>query len=111
MQDVLELSEQRIAAGEGIDALDQEFHLQIVRATQNTLFLSICTSFYELGRQRLEVYFRDPDRNRKSHEEHKQIYEALVKRDAALTSALMVSHLRGVMSYWTELLEPQAPGP
>ncbi|GKX32720.1 MAG: GntR family transcriptional regulator [Rhizobiaceae bacterium MnEN-MB40S] len=110
LQDVLERSEQRIAAGEGIDALDQEFHLQIVRATQNTLFLSICTSFYELGRQRLEVYFRDPDRNRKSHEEHKQIYEALVKRDAALTSALMVSHLRGVMSYWTELLEPHAPG-
>lgn len=109
LRDILARSEERIRAGEGIDALDQEFHLEIVRATQNTLFLNICTSFYELGQKRLQVYFRDPDRNRKSHEEHKQIYDALVKRDAALASALMVSHLRGAMSYWTELLEPSAP--
>ena len=106
LQDILERSEKRIAAGEGIDALDQEFHLEIVRATQNTLFLNICNAFYELGQQRLKVYFRDPERNRKSHEEHKQIYDALLKRDAALASALMVSHLRGAMSYWSEILEP-----
>jgi DNA-binding FadR family transcriptional regulator len=106
LRDILARSEERIAAGQGIDVLDQEFHLEIVRATQNTLFLNICTAFYELGRKRLEIYFRDPDRNRKSHEEHKQIYEALAKRDAALASALMVSHLRGAMSYWAELLEP-----
>ncbi|MAZ16812.1 MAG: GntR family transcriptional regulator [Ahrensia sp.] len=106
LRDILARSEERIVQGEGIDGLDQEFHLEIVRATQNTLFLNICTAFYELGGNRLKVYFRDPDRNRKSHEEHKQIFEALVNRDAALASALMVSHLRGAMSYWSELLQP-----
>lgn len=106
LRDILARSEERIGVGDGLDGLDQEFHLEIVRATQNTLFLNICMAFYEVGQKRLQIYFRDPERNRKSHEEHKQIYDALAKRDAALASALMVSHLRGAMSYWTELLEP-----
>lgn len=110
LRDVLVRSELRIGEGQGLDALDQEFHLEIVRATQNTVFLSICTAFYELGRQRLSVYFRDPERNRKSHSEHMEIYDALEARDAALAAALMVSHLRGAMSYWSELLEPDGRG-
>lgn len=107
LRDVLVRSEARLAEGLGLDELDQEFHLEIVRATQNTVFLSICTAFYELGRQRLRVYFQDPARNRKSHEEHGEIHEALVARDPTLAAALMVSHLRGAMSYWSELLEPE----
>jgi GntR family transcriptional repressor for pyruvate dehydrogenase complex len=39
-----------------------------------------------------------------------QIFDALLRRDAALSSALMVTHLRGAMSYWSELLEPVAGG-
>jgi GntR family transcriptional repressor for pyruvate dehydrogenase complex len=110
LRDVLARSEERLAAGEGLDQLDQEFHLEIVRATQNTIFLNICTSFYTLSHNRLKVYFRSPDRNRRSHDEHVQIFDALVRRDAALSSALMVTHLRGAMSYWSELLEPVAGG-
>lgn len=106
LRDVLRRSEERIVVGEGLDQLDQEFHLEIVRATQNTIFLNICTSFYALSHSRLQVYFRSPERNRKSHEDHVQIFEALTRRDAALASALMVAHLRGAMSYWSELLEP-----
>ncbi len=81
-----------------------------MRATQNTIFLNICTSFYALSHNRLKVYFRSPERNRQSHEEHLQIFDALLRRDSSLSSALMVSHLRGAMSYWTELLEPAAEG-
>jgi len=110
LRDILERSEQRVAEGEGLGQLDQEFHLEIVRATQNTVFLNICTSFYALGQDRLNVYFRSPERNRVSHDEHRQIFEALHRRDPALASALMVSHLRGAMSYWSEILEPGAPG-
>jgi DNA-binding FadR family transcriptional regulator len=106
LRDILGRSEARLAEGLGLDRLDQEFHLEIVRATQNTVFLGICTTFYALSEGRLQVYFRKPDRNRKSHDEHRQIFEALVARDAMLAQALMVSHLRGAMSYWTELLEP-----
>ncbi len=108
LRDVLARSEERLKVGEGLDQLDQEFHLEIVRATQNTIFLNICTSFYALSHNRLKVYFRSAERNQRSHDEHVQIFDALVRRDAALSSALMVSHLRGAMSYWTELLDPAA---
>lgn len=103
---ILAQSEERLRAGDGLDQLDQDFHLEIVRATQNTVFLNICTSFYALSHSRLKVYFRSPERNQRSHEEHMQIFDALLRRDSALSSALMVSHLRGAMSYWSELLEP-----
>ena len=109
LRDILVQSEARLQSGEGIDQLDQEFHLEIVRATQNTVFLNICKSFYALSHTRLKVYFRSPERNRKSHQEHLQIFDALLRRDSALSSALMVSHLRGAMSYWSEILDPQAP--
>ena len=108
LREVLVQSEARLQSGEGLDQLDQEFHLEIVRATQNTVFLNICKSFYALSHTRLKVYFRSPERNRKSHQEHLQIFDALLRRDSALSSALMVSHLRGAMSYWSELLDPQA---
>lgn len=106
LREILAASEARLAEGRGLENLDRDFHLEIVRATQNTVFLSICTTFYALGEGRLRVYFAKPDRNRKSHAEHQQIYEALASRDATLSSALMISHLRGAMSYWAELLEP-----
>jgi GntR family transcriptional repressor for pyruvate dehydrogenase complex len=105
LRDVLDRSEARLEAGDGLDQLDQEFHLEIVRATQNTVFYNICTSFYALSHGRLQVYFRSRERNRKSHDEHKLIFEALARRDAALASALMVSHLSGAMSYWSEIFD------
>ena len=110
LRDVLARSEVRLRAGEGLDELDQEFHLEIVRATQNTVFVTICTSFYALSQNRLKVYFRSAERNERSHQEHLQIFDALLRRDAALSSALMVSHLRGAMSYWSELLDLPAAG-
>jgi len=105
LRDILTRSENRMRNGEGLDQLDQEFHLEIVRATQNTVFLNICTSFYALSHNRLKVYFRSAERNKRSHDEHLQIFDALQRRDSALSSALMVSHLRGAMSYWSELLD------
>ena len=38
---ILAQSEEKLAEGKGLDTLDQAFHLEIVRATQNTVFLNI----------------------------------------------------------------------
>lgn len=111
LEQILTASEERIGAGEGLNNLDQEFHLEIVRATQNEVFYSLCTTFYVLSERRLSVYFKDDDRNLKSHQEHKQIYDALRRRDGTLSMALMSSHLRGAMSYWSELLEDKDQQP
>ncbi|MCX7558382.1 FadR/GntR family transcriptional regulator [Sulfitobacter sp. F26204] len=105
LEDILARSEARIAAGEGLSKLDHDFHLEIVRATQNEVFYNLCTTFYVLSEKRLSIYFKEGDRNLRSHQEHQQIYEALRRRDGALSMALMNSHLRGAMSYWSELLD------
>lgn len=105
IREILERSEARIQDGLGLAELDHEFHLEIVRATQNSVFFKICTSFYALSEQRLTVYFTKPERSRKSHMEHWQIFDALVARDGRLSKALMNSHLRGAASYWSEILE------
>ena len=57
-----------------------------------------------LGEQRLPVYFSDPERGRRSHEEHIQIFNALQRRDGNLAQALMSSHLQGAESYWKGLI-------
>ncbi len=105
LERILEDSQKRIDAGEALSSLDHDFHLEIVRATQNEVFYNLCTTFYVLSEKRLSIYFRKSERNRQSHLEHRQIYDALHRRDGALSMALMNAHLRGAMSYWSELLE------
>ncbi|AXI45645.1 GntR family transcriptional regulator [Sulfitobacter sp. SK012] len=111
LEGILAASEKRIAAGEGLSQLDHDFHLEIVRATQNEVFYNLCTTFYVLSEKRLSIYFKEGDRNVRSHQEHQQIYDALRRRDGALSMALMNSHLRGAMSYWSELLEDKDAKP
>ncbi len=104
LREILKSSEARIAANEGLAEEDREFHLEIVRATQNSVFYKVCSAYYVMGRLRLPVYFKDPERSRHSHAEHVQIFDALVRRDGNLAQALMSSHLQGAESYWKGLL-------
>ncbi len=84
LREILAASEARIAAGEGLAREDRDFHLEIVRATQNSVFFKICSVYYLMGEQRLPLYFSDPARGRRSHEEHLRIFEALLRRDGNL---------------------------
>lgn len=104
LREILRRSEERIAAGEGLSEEDRDFHLEIVRATQNSVFHKVCSLYYVLGEGRLPIYFSDPERNRKSHAEHLQIFDALVRRDGNLAQALMNAHLQGAESYWKGLI-------
>ena len=104
LREILKESEEQLAAGEGLARQDRDFHLEIVRATQNSVFYRICSVYYVMGERRLPVYFNDPERGRRSHAEHIQIYEALLRRDGNLAQALMSAHLQGAESYWKGLL-------
>jgi DNA-binding FadR family transcriptional regulator len=104
LREILRLSEERVEAGEGLSEEDRDFHLEIVRATKNATFHKVCSLYYVLGEGRLPVYFGDPDRSRKSHAEHLQIFEALSRRDGNLAQALMSAHLQGAESYWKGLI-------
>lgn len=104
LSEILETSKKRLDAGEGLADEDRDFHMEIVRATQNSTFYRICSVYYVMGEQRLPIYFSDPERGEKSLAQHIQIYEALRNRDGNLAQALMSSHLQGVESYWKGLI-------
>lgn len=106
LREILKSSEDRLAAGEGLALEDRDFHLEIVRATKNSVFHRICSVYYVMGEGRLPIYFNDPERGRKSHAEHLQIFDALLRRDGNLAQALMSAHLQGAESYWKGLIEP-----
>ena len=105
LRQILARTEARLAAGEPMNQEDKDFHLEIVRATKNDIFYRVCTLYYVLGEIRLPVYFNDPDRGRKSHAEHLQIFDALTRRDGNLAQALMSAHLQGAESYWKGLID------
>lgn len=104
LREILAESERRLDLAEPIARQDRDFHLEIVRATKNSVFHKVCSLYYVMGEQRLPVYFSDPERGRKSHAEHIQIYEALLRRDGNLAQALMSAHLQGAESYWKGLI-------
>jgi DNA-binding FadR family transcriptional regulator len=109
LREILDRSELRLARGESIAEEDRDFHLEIVRATQNALFYRVCSVYYAIGERRLPVYFSDPERGRKSNADHIQIFEALVRRDGTLAQALMNSHLQSAESYWKGLITGNKP--
>ena len=109
LREILKISEQKIESGEGLAREDRDFHLEIVRATQNSVFHKVCSVYYMMGEQRLPIYFGDPERGRRSHKEHEQIFEALVRRDGNLAQALMSAHVQGAESYWKGLIGTPKP--
>lgn len=104
LREILKTSEEKLAAGEGLAREDRDFHLEIVRATKNSVFHKVCSVYYIMGEQRLPIYFSNPDRCHRSHAEHIQIFEALLRRDGNLAQALMSAHLHGAESYWKGLI-------
>jgi DNA-binding FadR family transcriptional regulator len=111
LREILAICEKKVAKGEPLHEEDRDFHLEIVRATQNAIFHQVCSVYYVMGESRLPIYFSDPARGRRSHAEHLQIFDALVRRDGNLAQALMSAHLQGAESYWKGLLEPQQAKP
>lgn len=111
LREILAICEKKVAKGEPLHEEDRDFHLEIVRATKNAIFHQVCSVYYVMGESRLPIYFSHPERGRRSHAEHLQIFDALVRRDGNLAQALMSAHLQGAESYWKDLLEPHQAKP
>lgn len=97
-----------IAAGQNLADNDASFHLAVVEATGNHVFLRVVNSFYLLSRTRRRHYFADGLRAPSSHAQHLAMRDAIAARDPDRTEALMGVHLRGVESYWLELLQQRS---
>jgi DNA-binding FadR family transcriptional regulator len=73
--------------------LDEAFHLGVVAASHNPVYVQIVYSFYRLSRLRREIYFSDIARCRRSYREHVIILRALLGRDSEAARHAMQRHI------------------
>jgi GntR family transcriptional regulator, transcriptional repressor for pyruvate dehydrogenase complex len=95
LRSILDRTRMCLEADQSIIDLDESFHLGIVAATQNPVFVQIVHAFYRLSRPRRESYFSDLARCRRSFREHKAILRAIVAQDGAAAARLMRRHIEG----------------
>ena len=103
LEEIVEQTRVRLRHGGTIIDLDEAFHLGIVGAAHNPVFLQLVHSFYRLSRLRREVYFSDPRRCRRSHREHGAILAAIAARDAAAAREAMHGHIHE--GFWSSLVK------
>ena len=96
LEAVLQETEKRLAAGENIADLDEDFHMAIAVATRNTVFAQIVSSFFRSSKLRRQQYFSSRDRRCRSHEEHRKIFRAIARADSDAAFNAMKKHLGGV---------------
>lgn len=108
MREILDAADAAIGDAAAIAEHDRMFHTEIIRATQNDIFVRIVDIFYLMTAHRRTVYFADPARQRRSSEEHRRMFEAIVSGDGQAAAELITSHLQGVDSYWRELIDNPA---
>jgi DNA-binding FadR family transcriptional regulator len=81
--------------GEGLARQDRDFHLEIVRATQNSVFHKVCSVYYLLGEQRLPIYFNDRSAAVDRMPSICRFSTRSCAGTANLAQALMSAHLQG----------------
>lgn len=93
LKTILDETDRRISARENIVDLDENFHLGIATATQNTVFAQLVNSFFRSSRRRRQHYFTKVERRQQSHDEHKKIFDAIRRADADAAYDAMKVHL------------------
>jgi GntR family transcriptional regulator, transcriptional repressor for pyruvate dehydrogenase complex len=76
--------------------LDAEFHQLIADVTDNAFLQRMAQSFWELGKVSRQITDRLPGVLRRSQEDHRRIFAALERHDAAAAGTAMRQHLMNV---------------
>ncbi len=108
---ILDAEGKKAATGKNIAEEDRQFHSELVKATHNNIFFRIVNIFYIMTKVRRSVYFGNPRRCRKSHEEHLAIFDAVERQDVTAAVERMEAHLKSVDSYWKDLIDQGAAAP
>jgi DNA-binding FadR family transcriptional regulator len=106
MRAILDAQDARVKRGLNIAGEDMAFHLAIIAATRNDVFVQIVNAFYRLSSARRKLYFSDPGRARRSLAQHRKILRAIEAQDVALGMALMNHHIGDAESYWRTVIRP-----
>ncbi len=75
---------------------DQDFHLEVAKATHNFLLINITMDYLNIIKGLRESTLKVPGRKEKSFREHKRIYEAIAKRDEEGAYKADLEHVRNI---------------
>ncbi|MBO8164324.1 MAG: FadR family transcriptional regulator [Brevibacillus sp.] len=96
----MEDMEAALAKGRLGEKADWNFHYSIALASHNPILVSVVQSIAETMEKHVKEnrvrLFRKPGNQERLLEEHRRIYEAIVKRDPEQAEAAMLAHLTGV---------------
>jgi len=96
---IIEKVEERLdSAIEELIRYDQEFHLEVAKATHNFFLINITLDYLNIIRGLGENTLKVPGRKEKSFKEHKRIYEAIANGDEEEAFRADLEHVRNVKS-------------
>jgi len=107
---ILQLSQQRLAAGESLAAQDADFHMAICTASGNRLIRRAAHSFWLASSARRELYFADSGNARRSLRQHRALREAIGAGDTSAAMEVLGQHLGNVERFWLAHVGAQGGG-
>lgn len=81
---------------------DQDFHLEVFRATHNDVLVRLVTPLYIMAKTRRVVFFKDAQRRRVSHSQHVAMLKAIRAQERQKAADLMTRHIGRVEKYFTD---------
>ncbi|KQT13303.1 hypothetical protein ASG30_20295 [Ramlibacter sp. Leaf400] len=107
---ILQLSQQRLAAGESLAAQDAQFHMAICAASGNRLIRRAAHSFWLASSARRELYFANAENARRSLRQHRALRDAIGARDTSAAMEVLGLHLGNVERFWRDHVGAQGGG-
>jgi GntR family transcriptional repressor for pyruvate dehydrogenase complex len=104
MEKALSDMEKLVDSNEILGQSDIDFHIAIAEGSHNTLMVHMMTTVKQifLSMFKISHFTRRPGKNRILIKQHREIYEAIKKRDLKLAGRKMEDHLQFVESEWRE---------
>jgi len=108
MENLLRRMEKSIKDGDfdAFSDMDYEFHLSIGEAAGNRILLKILENIKELLRYQLTTINRLPNVIKTSSLRHREIFDAMKKRDPDSAGSIMTQHITEVIESWKKNVGP-----
>jgi GntR family transcriptional repressor for pyruvate dehydrogenase complex len=100
LQGILDTCEELIEKGESIAEQDAIFHLALVEAGHNQVYLRLVNSFYLTSRKRRNQFFDSVEQSIRSHADHLKLFKALKQRDVDAATRVLAKHMATVEAFW-----------
>jgi GntR family transcriptional repressor for pyruvate dehydrogenase complex len=104
MEKALSEMEGLIDSREILGKPDIDFHIAVAEASHNTLMVHMMTTIRQIFQSMFKIsnFTRRPGKNRILIRQHREIYDAIKKKDPELARRKMDQHLQFVESEWRE---------